>query len=633
MPLADDLASAVRRPRAGARGAARRPRRCRRRARRAAARHRRARASARPGCCRRLAAAALDRGWRSPWGAAGRRAARRPTGRGSRSCAPPAASSSGCGGDAARAAPPRVDPESARFPLFDAVARFLVEPPGSAAADRARRPARRRRAVAAAAALPRRRGRASAPMLIARLLPGGRAPECASSRRTSPGSPASRRRRPLAGPRRRRRRGLPRRQRPAGDPTGRAAPGDDAAATRSSSARSPSCRSRRCVLRYRREVRALIRRRVAELSPEAGAALQDGRRQSAASSTCGCSSARAGEPRPPAGRARERPSRRACLAAPDGTGPLRLRARTRARDALRATCPRPAGGAAPGDRARARGAAPARPRPRALRDRAPPGPRGAARRPRRGGRLLVRAGDRAFALLAYEEAVLHYAPGAGAARARRPEQRRCELLLRLGDAQWRAGDVPAARRSFEAADRLSRGGLGDGELLAPRGPGLRNALGGFLLFARFEVGATGVGLLEEAAAPRCPAATARCACRCSRAWPSRCTRRTSRWSAGSPSASEAIAMARRLGDPEALVAALHAPQLGARRRRSWSTSGSPTPRRCSPRRTRDREMQFLAHNARFHCFLELGDRRRDGAEIEAMAQAAELIRQPFFAGT
>ena len=63
-------------------------------------------------------------------------------------------------------------------------------------------------------------------------------------------------------------------------------------------------------------------------------------------------------------------------------------------------------------------------------------------------RYARRAGDRALALLAYEEAARLYRDGARRARphgdARRAD--RCELLLSLGEAQARAGNTPAAGR-------------------------------------------------------------------------------------------------------------------------------------------------------------------------------------------
>ena len=42
------------------------------------------------------------------------------------------------------------------------------------------------------------------------------------------------------------------------------------------------------------------------------------------------------------------------------------------------------------------------------------------------------------------------------------------------------------------------------------------------------------------------------------------------------------------------------------------------------------EIEFLAHNARFHCFLELCDRRGMEAETQSMTDLAERLRQPFY---
>jgi tetratricopeptide (TPR) repeat protein len=244
---------------------------------------------------------------------------------------------------------------------------------------------------------------------------------------------------------------------------------------------------------------------------------------------------------------------------------------------------------------------------------------------------LVRAADRASGVLAYEEAAAHYERAlqllgrieeASAAR-------RGELLVRLGDAQWRAGDASAARASFERATEVGRA-LGDGEMLARAALGYVRALGGFLLSARFEVGATGVGLLEEALAAL-PAGDSSL-----RAW--LLARLTAElYSANEPFerrvavSDEAIEIARRLDDAEALVTALHT--------RLWALN---TPGRALERlghtgemlrvaeETGSRELVFLAHNDRFVCFLELGERRGMETEIEAMTGIAELIRQPFY---
>jgi hypothetical protein len=244
---------------------------------------------------------------------------------------------------------------------------------------------------------------------------------------------------------------------------------------------------------------------------------------------------------------------------------------------------------------------------------------------------LVRAGDRASALLAYEEAAVHYRRAlelldlVGSASG----ERRSELQLRLGDAQWRSGDGAEARTTFEQAIESGRR-LGRGEVLARAALGYVTALGGFLLYARFEVGGTGVGLLEEALTGL-PAADSSLRAHLL------AHLALEMWSANEPVerrvevSQEAIEMARRLGDSEALVTALHA--------RHWAltTPGMALERLSHSeemlrvaRDTVNPEIQFLAHNARFHCFLELCDRRGMDAESQAMTELAERLQQPFY---
>lgn len=64
-----------------------------------------------------------------------------------------------------------------------------------------------------------------------------------------------------------------------------------------------------------------------------------------------------------------------------------------------------------------------------------------------------RAGDRAVSQLAYEEAVRLYEAALAAAGGDGPL--RCDLLLALGDAQGRAGDAEASKRSFRDAASLA----------------------------------------------------------------------------------------------------------------------------------------------------------------------------------
>jgi tetratricopeptide (TPR) repeat protein len=70
-----------------------------------------------------------------------------------------------------------------------------------------------------------------------------------------------------------------------------------------------------------------------------------------------------------------------------------------------------------------------------------------------------RAADRALAVLAYEEAARLYATAldALAFAGRYDESARCELLLALGDAQTRGGDIPSAKTVFLEAADLARG--------------------------------------------------------------------------------------------------------------------------------------------------------------------------------
>jgi eukaryotic-like serine/threonine-protein kinase len=243
---------------------------------------------------------------------------------------------------------------------------------------------------------------------------------------------------------------------------------------------------------------------------------------------------------------------------------------------------------------------------------------------------LVRAGDRAAEQLAYEEASLHYdrALAVLGAAEESTRERRCDLLLSLGDARWRAGDTRAARTSFEEAADLARR-LGDGEMLARAALGYVVGLGGFLLFARFEAGVTGAGLLEEALAalpetdsPLRAGVLARLAIEIYHS--SDVERRVQL-------SSEAVEMSRRLGDSEALVTALHA--------RHWAL-GSPEMIAERIENTREmlamaaetgnQELAFLAHNSRFHCFLELCDGPAIDAEIAAIVYLAERIHQPFY---
>src|SRR5205823_6145465 len=86
----------------------------------------------------------------------------------------------------------------------------------------------------------------------------------------------------------------------------------------------------------------------------------------------------------------------------------------------------------------------------------------------------VVAGDRAMQLVAYEDAASQYGMALSALAYANPpdEHRRCELLLRLGDAQRRAGDTDESKATYRQAGDIARklraadGGSEAGQLLA-----------------------------------------------------------------------------------------------------------------------------------------------------------------------
>ena len=105
-----------------------------------------------------------------------------------------------------------------------------------------------------------------------------------------------------------------------------------------------------------------------------------------------------------------------------------------------------------------------------------------------------RGGDRALALLAYEEAVRLYELSLDAlALAVEDDETRCELLLRLGDAHTRSGDGAAAERAFLDAAEIARR-IGSRQHLARAAVGY----GGRILWARAGGAVRLVPLLEEA---------------------------------------------------------------------------------------------------------------------------------------
>ncbi len=236
----------------------------------------------------------------------------------------------------------------------------------------------------------------------------------------------------------------------------------------------------------------------------------------------------------------------------------------------------------------------------------------------------VRAGERAVALLGYEEAVRHYERGLEALALQPPDERlRMRLLLALGDARWRAGNNATARESFESAAAIART-LGEREVFA------RAALGaGRVTAERGALDDRLVQLLEEAlrAIPEGDSAL-RAALTARLAMALYFSRQEARRNTLSE---QAVAMARRVGDPAALVAALITRHLML-----WGP-GDPGERLAITAEARaiadvlpDRQPSFEITRWRILDLEERGEMTAANLELQAYARAAAETRLPTY---
>ena len=232
-----------------------------------------------------------------------------------------------------------------------------------------------------------------------------------------------------------------------------------------------------------------------------------------------------------------------------------------------------------------------------------------------------RAGDRAASQLAYEEAVRLYGM---ALTLVGEDAARCDLLLALGDAQARAGDMPAAQLAFRTAadlaeelglrEQLARGALGYGGRLVwevSRGdvhhvPLLERALA----VVGDEDSALRVKLLARLAGGPLRDAS----------FPPERRLRLSE---------EALEMARRIGDPGTLAYALagynasnHRPDFTPEQ----GTLATELIRLATEAGEPELVVEGLEHRATAQ--LELGDMQGAKADMVAMAKMADEIRQP-----
>ena len=237
-----------------------------------------------------------------------------------------------------------------------------------------------------------------------------------------------------------------------------------------------------------------------------------------------------------------------------------------------------------------------------------------------------RAGAEAAEMLAHEETAEHYsralevltrfAPGA--------EERRCELLLLVGEARVRSGEASLARGAFmEAAAIAER--LGDSGRLA------RAAIGASRRYVQqpgvvdHELIALLERALEMTEGDRTLDRVRLLARMCGAIYYAPERERMAELS------KEANQIADELGDPEALA---HA--RAARRRALWDAAhlkervAISTEMLTLARRAGSLELQLQAHAWLVLDLLERGDRDAVDAQITAFSEGAEQLRQPLY---
>ncbi|HEY7134798.1 MAG TPA: AAA family ATPase [Acidimicrobiia bacterium] len=242
-----------------------------------------------------------------------------------------------------------------------------------------------------------------------------------------------------------------------------------------------------------------------------------------------------------------------------------------------------------------------------------------------GAAAARRAGDRARALSAFEDALHWYERGIAALASTDDPDGRCELLIASGEARMGCGDRAGARRAFGDAATLARA-LGNPTLLAQAALGVGSDPAGF------EVGLLDrdqLDLLEEARIalpPSEPALRSLVAARLSVA------------ATGIDDdaerlalAREAVDVARTSGDPRALAYAL-----------SSLCDAQAGPDHCRERLAASAEMietagvahdaalELLGRRLRIVALLELGDVTTADREIVAFRVRAEQFRHPLY---
>ncbi len=237
------------------------------------------------------------------------------------------------------------------------------------------------------------------------------------------------------------------------------------------------------------------------------------------------------------------------------------------------------------------------------------------------------AGERAAATYAYEEAVGLYATSLRLFDTL-PEvpQRRCDLLLALGEARSRAGEAEGARETFGEAASLARQ-LALNDQFARAALGYGGGQGGFSISDRADEQL--VAMLNEAleVLPARDSAL-RVTVLARLALELRCKgarKRADRASA------QAVEMAERVGDTKIQLLAMHSRQwstLGPDRVDEAIASGAEMARLA--RIVGDRDMEFEGHHLRLIALAQRGEFHAVDEEIVACDRLAGELRQPHY---
>jgi tetratricopeptide (TPR) repeat protein len=233
------------------------------------------------------------------------------------------------------------------------------------------------------------------------------------------------------------------------------------------------------------------------------------------------------------------------------------------------------------------------------------------------------AAEWASGALAYEEAVAHKTQAQQVLAEQGRDQERCALLLSCGRTLWRAGETDEARRTFETAAQLARE-LDDPELFAQAALGF-----GRRYYDPGEVDDQQIGLLEEALdrlGERDSGARARTLAGLADALhfrePPERVQALSR---------EAVEMARRLGDEDALVVTLgglHNALLHIRFLDERLAVGSEMLALVGDA-SREEHAAHALH-WRLYDLFELGDMETARREHAQLVELAERLRQPLY---